>query len=1444
MNWRVIDEAWAFEIPVWSGRLGLVQRHKAASEQPSSVIVGTAGDDALIGTTGDDDISGLGGDDRINGGAGDDTIDGGAGADRLSGGSGVDSFYFSTGDIGETITDMEVGERLYFEAGVDDQFYRMTWIVTEEFSGQQGEFRVVYTENNTVLQADTDGDGNADFTLQLGADVGIEHVGTYFRPWIFEAVARVNGDASANTLTGGADAEVLLGFDGDDVITSGGGRDRIFGGAGDDTVHAGDGYVEVDGEAGNDTFHLGSGGGWFRGGEGNDRVLGADHGAGVSLGAGDDYVEITGADAHSHVRGGDGNDTIIANGYLFGDAGDDLIIGSGALLYGGTGNDTMIVGGTAYGEEGNDHMTGSDGDDRLYGEEGDDVLLGMGGNDWLIGGAGSHVMDGGDGNDLLDGGELADDLRGGAGLDRIYGGAGDDTLAGGDGSDRLFGGDGDDRLVGGDGDDWLDAGAGTNLVTGGAGTDTYFFYSMSGHTTLTDAAAGESFDLKTFGRHNRIDFTLSDAGQFSGVAGEVIYTHVGRDTVISFDIDGDGVAEQIVTLKRTSMVLVEQPNGENQFVLRSVILGTNSDDTLTGTDGDDFLYGRGGNDLIESGAGDDAAYGGDGNDRVEGGSGDDHLFGEGGRDTLIGGDGQDVLHGGDLGDTLEGGAGEDEIHGGEGHDLIEGGADDDTLHGDAGRDRISGDAGNDDIFGGSGHDILDGGDGADWIDGGDGDDQITVGDGNDFAYGREGDDVITSGGGNNVFNGGAGADILLGGLGTDNLWGEDGDDYLFGQAGVDYLNGGDGNDTLIGGTGNDSLSGDDGDDQLDGGEGNDTLTAGDGHDVMVGGTGDDVFVVRGYHTASSEMDGGEGDDSFDVRLGQAIDARGITIRGGAGADSVLVRDTADSVNGGISLDLGDGDDRVDVTAGGDVAYVIDLGAGDDHLTASDGFYSVTTGAGRDTIVWNESSDQLVVNDFQAGVGGDNLVIDFNTLTGTWNRSDNPFGTGHARLLQRGDHAWVQWKSGEAGSSWETLAVLRNTDASDLVADNLGGFGPDGAPPTGERLIGSDDAYDRIHGSIGGDIIRGLAGSDVLYGHGGDDNLFGDDGRDHLYGGAGDDVLRGGDGDDTLYADIGGNDTLLGEAGNDGLYIVRRSVPGTAEYLLRGGDGNDILVFSDYHYQEGAALYSSQVTMAGDADNDQFRITTSHQFSRFIIHGGSGDDSLSLSGVYGVEGPIGTYQITLGSGSDVIYLNHVPRRMVISDFEAGEGGDRLYFSGGIFDGLPYRANPFDTGFLRLVDRNGFSIIQIDEDGGGDNWSNLVVLRGVEASALTNANIPGIVPDATSATTLFVTEADSEAQAVWAEPVGTDTAVDRLLARYKAEDAMEGFLSLSDRPSGQPGPISRDAVEPLDWVDAMGGHSTAASGEMRAESTDEPDTALALIDPLDEVILPHDAIDGWA
>jgi Ca2+-binding RTX toxin-like protein len=115
------------------------------------------------------------------------------------------------------------------------------------------------------------------------------------------------------------------------------------------------------------------------------------------------------------VRGGGGDDTILAAPIASASCPSGCELGVGSQTFeGGPGDDIV------YGQRGNDTLLGGEGNDQLFGGIGDDVLRGGPGNDRLAGGFGADAIDGEAGDDYVHGDGTLDRIAdSGGGVDTL-----------------------------------------------------------------------------------------------------------------------------------------------------------------------------------------------------------------------------------------------------------------------------------------------------------------------------------------------------------------------------------------------------------------------------------------------------------------------------------------------------------------------------------------------------------------------------------------------------------------------------------------------------------------------------------------------------------------------------------------------------------------------------------------------------------------------------------------------------------------------------------------------------------------------------------------------------------------------------------------------------------------------------------------------------------------
>lgn len=186
----------------------------------------------------------------------------------------------------------------------------------------------------------------------------------------------------------------------------------------------------------------------------------------------------------------------------------------------------------------------------------------------------------------------------------------------------------------------------------------------------TQRAGNDTYDLGTIGAFSQDRTTRTND--------PLIWDGAGKDTIDLSSATGaadasltPGVLSRVGT---TSDLITDAGTFSINFGTQiERLIGTDFDDTLSGSTAKDKLIG---------GLGQDTLSGLAGNDKLVGGSGHDSLIGDAGRDKLIGGGGDDTLVGGAQKDRLIGGAGDDVLTGGGGRDRF-------VFTSNAGDDRIT-----------------------------------------------------------------------------------------------------------------------------------------------------------------------------------------------------------------------------------------------------------------------------------------------------------------------------------------------------------------------------------------------------------------------------------------------------------------------------------------------------------------------------------------------------------------------------------------------------------------------------------------------------------------------------------------------------------------------------------------------------------------------------------
>ncbi len=655
-----------------------------ATTQPQNT--GGAGTDTLIGI---ENLTGSANADTLTGSAGDNVLDGGAGADRMVGGAGNDTYVVDnladvvvedvTGGI-DTVRSSLASYTL--AANVENLVLagnassgtgnsldnRLTGNAgNDTLNGGAGTDTVVLEGAHSDYTFGINGQGNVTVSSAAGGtDTLISIERAEIGGTVYNIVAGTNG-ADAN-VSGGNEADLVLGFDSNDTLNGGGGNDILKGGAGDDSLNGGAGNDILDGGTSGasgggsititDNFNtsvMNGGSGWASSwvkngdnngtnnpGQGQIRIDSGnpsnalvfrddDNDPGNGTASIQRSINLAGRTSatisYSYVESSfDNGETVTVEFSPNGSAPWQLIQVINSASNSGSVNNFALngpftanavirftVSGTNNNSNGTDYVAIDNltitattaGGDTMAGGDGDDIYY----VDGTSGANVDQVIEGAGANSGTD--TIILTAAGNYTLannveNLVVQGGGNRTLTGNASNNHITGGTGNDSIIGGNGDDTLKGGAGNDTLNGGVGSDVAVF----------DGPAS-NYEI---GANNQGLITVRD-----------VVGNGGTDTLSSIERIqfGDGEILQIVTGTAA-------PTGA------SLILGTSGDDTITGGNGGDVIIG---------GAGNDTLYGHDVGD------GDTTTAGAPDDDTFIWrvGDGSDVINGGTEGaggDTL------------------------------------------------------------------------------------------------------------------------------------------------------------------------------------------------------------------------------------------------------------------------------------------------------------------------------------------------------------------------------------------------------------------------------------------------------------------------------------------------------------------------------------------------------------------------------------------------------------------------------------------------------------------------------------------------------------------------------------------------------------------------------------------------------------------------
>ncbi|MEZ6122879.1 MAG: calcium-binding protein [Planctomycetaceae bacterium] len=1336
----------------------------------TDIILGGTGDDQLNAGHGTNVIIGDHADltfdtpgqwTRINSTApsigGDDVIAAGSGRDVVIGGFGSDTI--TTGN-GDNVVLGDHGDAAF------DEFGQLRHITTTQPTIGDADHITTGSDTDLIL-----GGASAD-VIDAGNGRSVV-IGDHGSITLNAAGQWLNVDSSDTTIGGddtistGDGQDVILGGSGNDLLNAGNGHNTVLGDHGSATFNAAGFLLNLSSVApadgGNDTITTGADTDLVIGGAGND-VIDVGDGRNVILGdsgllnfdgsgqwtevRSTDFIiggndQITSGSGPDLAVGGIGNDTMHLND------GDNTAAGDNATVTLNSAGFLLNIASTATADGGTDEIVTGSGSDIIVGGTEADQLHAAEGNNVIVGDSGDITFDGAGqwlniattatdigGNDTITAGSDNDVVFGGASADSVTISGGNNVVVGDNGlatfnaagqlltiistsphdgdDDEVRTGSGRDIIVGGTGSDRLNAADGNNVVIGDHAE--LLFATPDQWTSITSSATdiGGNDEIIT-GSGN--DFAVGGFGADSITLGEGDNTAIGDNGLATFNAVG-----QLNTIQTTDA------NIGAADVIRA---GSGSDIVLAGAAGDDVNVsdGRnvviadhgaiiindagqwtdirttdtaiGGDDVITTGLNDDAVFGGIGNDRLTLNDGRNLAFGDNGHATfnadgflltaesLAAADGgKDAIFTGIHSDIIIAGTTDDTIHAGEGNNAVIGDSGRMTFDG-AGQWLIvettdTAIGGNDSITTGDGNDLVLGGAGADNMQLANGD-NVALGDNGQATFNTAGHLLsITSqapaDGDADTVNTGSGRDIVIGGTAGDQLHVGEGTNVIIGDhAALNF----DGNGQWINITSNHTNSG-----------GNDQITAGNGNDIALGGTGNDTISLGdGINAATGDhghaefntagqllliettAPGDGGNDRITTGIDQDI------VLGGDGDDIIHVSDGRNTVVGdhgqatfystGIrkqvttTVPSNGGNDRIVAGSGNDVALG-GIGADDIRLAEGDNVAFGDTGM----INGNAAGFVTDLREITSGFGDDDTII---TGSGTdliiGGDHDDAINSGNGKNVVLGDHGLIelndvgQWKhvasSSDSIGGHDTISTGIHDDVviggtgNDIITAGEGSnlvIGDNGDitfNDAGQLLI----AKTQSAAEAGADRITTGNGTDVIFGGSDSDNIAAGNGRNVVVGDNGRIVFNG-QGQwlnvTTTDVTIGGNDSIITGSGTDVIF------GGFADDSIDAAAGNNTVIGDN-----GTATFDA---------GGQIRSVATHSPTA------GGDDTIkATSGEDLVLGGVGSDHVDAGQGRNVVIgdngsitLNAAGQWINAATSNSVDGGDDTILTGDALD----------------------------------------------------------------------------------------------------------------------------------------------------------------------------------
>jgi len=443
--------------------------------------------------------------------------------------------------------------------------------------------------------------------------------------------------------------------------------------------------------------------------------------------------------------------------------------------------------------------------------------------------------------------------------------------------------------------------------------------------------------------------------------------------------------------------------------------------------------------------------------------------------------------------------------------------------------------------------------------------------------------------------------------------------------------------------------------------------------LLAGVTGVETINILANKTTASTATNTITTDNANVASGKTLVVNASALTNAAAAFTFVGSAETD---GKFSITGGAGNDAITSGNGGDT---IDGGAGNDTVTLGTGADSVLGGAGNDTIV--AGGNLTAADTIDGGDGTDTLSVSTITSSGAFANVKNvekiAISTAASFSLSAPIGSALTLDLSNTSAQTVTLASGYTGDTTVILTGDAG---------SGDDVINNANVALTVKANEA-DLVAGS-------------------------------TLTGGTGVDTLEVTAGAGNANLS---NVTLFETIKVLPNattatetvTLDALAAVGAGKSITIDASALVNSSAAFTLSNVTASA---------------GKFVVTGGAGNDSISLSAVTGnatVDGGAGNDSITAGSGSDSLL--------------GGAGNDTFTMAANL--------TVLDT----IDGGDGTDTIQITTY----NAASLTNVKNVEVLAVTGANTAAIDSTANSFTSFNLTDAAAQVLQLKAGYTGSAT-----------------------------------------------------------------------------------------